>query len=105
MLAQNLQVESSSIIERPHRMTKADDTSKPRTVVCTFYEWKVREAIPKTARRTHIYEDLGGKAMATQREPLPRLKQGKIVYFSHDKLVIRDRPPGARFSTEFSSPS
>lgn len=40
--------------------------------------------------------------MAERRQLLPKLKQakneGKIAYFSYDKLVIKDRPSGASSS-------
>ena len=45
----------------------------------------------------HIYEDLAEETIAKRRELLPDLKrakeEGKIVYFSYDKLVMKERPP------------
>ena len=105
MFTEKLQMESPPAIERAHRTgkdKKPDGTSKPRTVVCKLYDWKEREAILKAARRIkphgiHIYEDLAEETMAKRRELLPKLKrakeEGKIAYFSYNKLVIKDRPP------------
>ena len=108
MFTEKLQMDSPSAIERAHRTGKGkkpDGTPKPRTVVCKLYDWKEREAILKAARRIkphgiHIYEDLAEETMAKRRELLPKLKrakeEGKIAYFSYDKLVIKDRPSAGR---------
>ena len=110
MFTEKLKMESTPAIERPHRTgkdEKPDGTPKPRTVVCKLYDWKEREAILKAARRIkpygiHIYEDLAEQTMAKRREFLPKLKRanedGKIAYFSYDKLIIKDRPTSANYS-------
>ena len=110
MFTEKLQMDSPPAIECAHRTGKGkkpDGMPKPRTVVCKLYDWKKREAILKAARRIkphgiHIYEDLAEETMATRRELLPKLKrakeEGKIAYFSYDKLVIKDRPSGASYS-------
>ena len=111
MLTEKLQMESPPAIERAHRTgkdKKPDGTPKPRTIVCKLYDWKEREAILKAARRLkphgiHIYEDLAEETMAKRRELLPKLKrakeEGKIAYFSYDKLVIKERPPSPSYSS------
>ena len=111
MLTEKLQMESPPAIERAHRTgkdKKPDGTPKPRTIVCKLYDWKEREAILKAARRVkphgiHIYEDLAEETMAKRRELLPKLKrakeEGKIAYFSYDKLVIKERPPSPSYSS------
>ena len=110
MCTEELQMESPPAIERVHRTEKdkkPDGTPKPRTVVCKLYDWKEREAILKAARRNkphgiHIYKDLAEETMVKRRELLPKLKyakeEGKIAYFSYDKLIIKDRPTSAIYS-------
>ena len=111
MLTEKLQMESPPAIEQAHRTgkdKKPDGTPKPRTIVCKLYNWKEREAILKAAIRVkphgiHIYEDLAEETMAKRRELLPKLKrakeEGKIAYFSYDKLVIKERPPSPSYSS------
>ena len=107
---EKLQMESLPTIERAHRTgkdKKPDGTPKPRTVVRKLYDWKEREAILQAARRIkphgiHIYEDLAKETMAKRKALLPKLKrakeEGKIAYFSYDKLIIKDRPTSANYS-------
>ena len=65
---------------------------------------KQRKAILKKARRIkpeglNIFEDLAEATMEKRRAQLHQLKQaktqGKLAYFSLDKLIIRDRPNGS----------
>ncbi|XP_068742255.1 uncharacterized protein [Montipora capricornis] len=96
-----------SEIERAHRTgrpTRHDGTPKPRTVVCKFTSYKAKESILKAARRMkpegiHIFEDLAEETMEKRRAQLPQLRQakaqGKIAYFSLDRLIIKDRPNGS----------
>ena len=65
---------------------------------------KQRKAILKKARRIkpeglNIFEDLAEETMEKRRAQLHQLKQaktqGKLGYFSLDKLIIRDRPNGS----------
>lgn len=105
-LVEKLDFVSVPKIERAHRTGRPrrhDGTSKPRTVVVKFTCYKEKEAILKKARRIrpeglNIFEDLAEETMEKRRAQLPQLKQakaeGKLAYFSLDKLIIRDRPPG-----------
>ena len=49
-----------------------------------------------------IFIDLAEETMAKRRELLPKLnrekEEGKIAYFSYDKLVIKERPTSASYS-------
>ena len=102
VLVEKLNFESAPEIERAHRTDRPrrhDGTSKPRTVVCKFTSYKAKEAILKKARRIkseglNIFEDLAEETMEKRRAQLPQLKQakaqGKLAYFSLDKLIIRD---------------
>ena len=60
---------------------------------------------PRTKRpflRTLCDEILAEETMAKRRELLPKLKrakeEGKVAYFSYDKLIIKDRPTSANYS-------
>ena len=100
-LVDKLNFESAPEIEGVHRTgrpRKQDGTPKPRTVVCKFTSYKAKESILKTARRIkpegiHIFEDLAEETMEKRRAQLPQLRQtkaqGKIAYFSLDKLIIK----------------
>ena len=89
-------------IERAHRTGQRRD-SKPRTIVAKLNSYKDREAIIKRARDRKppglfIYEDLSSRVLDARRAQLPELKrqreQGKIAYFSLDKLIIRKKTEG-----------
>ena len=107
VLFDKLDFESAPEIERAHRTGRArrhDGTPKPRTVVCKFNSYKAKEAILRKARRIkpkglNIFEDLAEATMEKKRAQLPQLKQakaqGKLAYFSLDKLIITDRPNGS----------
>ena len=104
VLVDKLDLDSALEIDRAHRTgrpARQDGTSKPRTVVCKITSYKVKESILRKARGSKpegigIFEDLAEETVAKRRSQLPQLKQanqqGKIAYFSIDKLIIRDRP-------------
>ena len=112
-----LNLEPVPEIERAHRAgrpTRHDGTPKPRTVVCKFTSYKAKESILKTARRMkpeglHIFEDLAKETMEKRRAQLPQLRQakaqGKIAYFSLDRLIIKDRPNGSGTMASYPSTS
>ena len=112
ILLNKLKLEEQPLIERAHRIGRrrnSDDSTsgqgsnvrlRPRTIVCKFYDWKLKEAILKSARRNKpegifINEDLAENTIKKRKDQLPRLKeakqQGKIAYFVLDRLVIKDR--------------
>ena len=62
----------------------------------------------KQMDNTHcIFEDLAEETMEKRRAQLPQLRQakaqGKIAYFSLDKLIIKDRPNGSGTMASYSS--
>ena len=94
------------------RPTRHDGTPKPRTVVCKFASYKVKESILKAARRVKpegilVFEDLAEETMEKRRAQLPQLRQakaqGKIAYFSLDRLIIKDRPHGSGTMASYPS--
>lgn len=89
-------------IERAHRIgnSKRDD-KRPRGVVVKFTSYKSRELVLKNASKlkgTQIYvrEDVSERVLARRNEQMGKLKearsQGKIAYFTLDKLIIKERP-------------
>ena len=86
-------------IERAHRVGK-HNSERPRLVVAKFLRFNDRENILRSSGKlkgTNIYinEDLCETSQAKRRSQLPQLKQarsqGKIAYFVHTRLVIKDR--------------
>ena len=100
LIKDKLEISEEVLIERAHRVGQRS-SQKPRSVIAKFLRFKDREAILKNSRKlkgTNIYvnEDLCEASRAKRREQLPKLREarslGKIAYFSHTKLIIKDRP-------------
>lgn len=104
-----LQVE----VERAHRVgPRREERNRP--VVVRFSKFSDREAVRRNAaklRGTRIYvnEDLCQASQAIRKEKLPLLKQarreGKIAYFNHTKLVIKERATPMAGSADRAGPS
>lgn len=106
MLMERLDLDTEPAFERVHRVgrTRTSDGSpldRPRTIVCKLYDWKVKEAILRSARKVkpegiYVSEDLAEETLKRRKELLPKLKDakdhGKIAYFVLDKLIIKDKP-------------
>ena len=115
MLVHKLDLNFAPEIDRAHRSgrpARQDGTSKPRTVVCKFTSYKVKESILRKARRIKpegisTFEGLAEETVAKRRSQLLQLtqgkQQGKIAYFSLDKLIIKDRPSISGSITSSSS--
>lgn len=118
VLVNKLHLDFTPRMERAHRTGPSRNSnggprSKPKTVVCRLYDWKEKELILSKAKKIKpigifVNEDPAEETIKKRKELLPKLKeareQGKIAYFSLDKLIIknRSRPP---FNTgEFSFP-
>lgn len=87
------------ILERAHRIGPLRD-SKPRTVVARFTRYSDRDAAIRRGshlKGSNIYlnEDLSAASLAIKNAQMPRFKQaradGKIAYFRHTKLIIREK--------------
>ena len=101
LVKDNLGIAENITIERAHRVGRKS-SEKPRTVIAKFLQFKDRDAILRNSNKLKgsnifISEDLCESSRAKRREKLPALKQarrdGKIAYFSHTNLIIKDRPP------------
>lgn len=98
LLLNKLQLPTMNL-ERAHRVGPAS-SSRPRTVMVRFERFGDREAVLRNARKlkgTGIYinEDLCAASQAIKQSQFPLMKearsQGKIAFFKHTKLIIKDR--------------
>lgn len=86
-------------LERAHRVGVRRD-ARPRPIVARFSRFCDREAVMRNSnklRGTNIFvnEDLCASSQAVKNAQMPQLKQaraqGKIAYFRHTKLIIKER--------------
>ena len=107
ILKNTLNLDFEPLIERAHQTGRVRNTdiNKPRTIICKLYDWKVEEAILRSARAikpTNIYvsEDFAEETARRRKELLPKLKeareQGKIAYLVVDRLIIKNRSPDSQ---------
>ncbi|KAK4290352.1 hypothetical protein Pmani_036740 [Petrolisthes manimaculis] len=98
LLEDKLQLPAANL-ERAHRVGTTN-SSYPRTTMVRFEKFSDREAAIRNAKKlkgTGIYlnEDLCPASMEKRKEQLPLLKkakdEGKIAYFRHTRLIIRER--------------
>ena len=89
-------------LERAHRVGSRFDqgATRPRTVVARFYKFEDRQMALKNSsklKNTNIFinEDLCGSSVQVRKNLLPELRkarnEGKIAYFSHTKLVVKEK--------------
>lgn len=86
-------------VERAHRVGRSN-THRGRSIVVKFLKFKDRETVLRNGKKlkgTSIYvrEDFSEKILAKRRALMPQLREardnGKIAYFSYDRLIIKDR--------------
>ena len=89
------------VVERAHRIGAAK-ASRQRPVVVKFHRYKDREATLKNARNlkgcpVSVRDDVSERVQTSRRNQMDKLREarenGKIAYFSLDRLVIKDRVP------------
>ena len=87
------------VLERAHRVGLRRD-AKPRTIVARFSSYCDRESVMRNARKlkgTNIFvnDDLCPASQVVKNAQMPLLKQarqqGKIAFFRHTKLIIKER--------------
>lgn len=87
------------MLEPAHRVGPRRE-GKPRPIVARFLRYSDREAVIRNGRKlrgTNIFvnEDLCAASQAIKSSQFPLLKQaraqGKIAFFRHTKLIIRER--------------
>ena len=113
LVKDKLDIKEKIEVERAHRVGKKSE-GRPRPIVVKFLRYQDREKILRNSKKlknTNIYinEDLCEASIAKRKSLLPQLRaareQGKIAFFSHTKLVIRDRrePNSAPVGSEHQS--
>ena len=111
LVKEKLGFETEISIERAHRVGKPN-SQKPRTIVAKFLHFNDKQNIIRNSPKlkgTNIFinEDLCLASQAKRREQLPKLRearsQGKIAYFVHTRLVVKDRIVQDRRPEEESS--
>ena len=99
LVKDKLGVESTVEIERAHRVG-IKNLGKPRTIVAKFLRFGDRQVILKNSSKLKgsgifINEELCEASLVKRKNQLPDLKkareEGKVAYFNHTRLVIRDR--------------
>ncbi|KAK3892147.1 hypothetical protein Pcinc_003983 [Petrolisthes cinctipes] len=93
-------VRISGVEERDGNETWEQSHGKPRTIVARFSRYCDRETAMRNARKlkgTNIFldDDLCPASQAIKNAQMPQLKQakaqGKVAFFRHTKLIIRER--------------
>lgn len=112
LLADKLQLPGVEL-ERAHRVGQRRD-DKPRPVVARFTRYRDRETAMRSARKlrgTNIYfnDDLCAASQSIKNAQMPQMKQaramGKIAYFRHTKLIVKDKPANRESSAVHPSVS
>ncbi len=87
-------------LERAHRVGQRD-AHRHRTIVARFTRYGDREAVMRNVTklkgtRIYITEDLCPASQNIRKAQIPAMKQakseGKVAYFRHTKLIIKERP-------------
>ena len=87
-------------IDRAHRIGKARSQARP--IVVKFLNYKDREQVLKSGKclkgtPINVREDLSTKVINKRKEQMSQLREarenGKIAFFSYDKLIIKDPVP------------
>lgn len=95
-------------LERAHRVGIRRD-GKPRPIIARFSRYCEREAVMRNAKKlkgTNIYvnEDLCPESQSIKMSQMPLLKQaraqGKVAFFRHTKLIIREKTNNAEAAEE-----
>lgn len=99
------------VLERAHRVGLRRE-GKPRPIVARFSRYSDREAVLRNGRKLKgsnifVNEDLCAASQAIKSSQFPLMKQaraqGKIAFFRHTKLIIREKMEGS--STGLRQPS
>ena len=111
LVREKIGIETPVVIERAHRVGQPN-SPRPRTIVAKFLHFNDKQNIIRNSPKLKgsnifVNEDLCLASQTKRREQLPKLRearsQGKIAYFVHTRLVIKDRPPVNRRPEENST--
>lgn len=99
LVKEKIGLEKGIEIERAHRVGQRN-SEKPRTIVAKFLRFTERQDILRNCSKlkgTNIYinEDLCEVSLNKRKEQLEELREarraGKVAYFVHTKLVVKER--------------
>ena len=100
-LLQNQMEVGSVQLERAHRIGSSHQVvTRPRTVIARFTRFEDRQRTLRNSsklKNTNIYvnEDLCEASLQTRKAQLPELRkaraEGKVAYFSHTRLIVKER--------------
>ena len=107
VLTEKLGLAAAPDIERAHRVGRfvAGSKRRPRTIVCRLRDWRQKDLIISSARRTKpaglfINEDLSKETIEKREVQRPKMEEakrnGRMAYFVLDRLVVTDRPAQSR---------
>ena len=103
-LAKKIGIDHDLKIDRAHRVGNPSASNRPRTIIARFHYYSDRDLFLRNAHklkgtRIFVNEDLCQTSLNRRKEQLPLLQQarreGKIAYFSHTKLIVKDRAQSA----------
>lgn len=98
LLSEKMDLPAMSI-ERAHRVGRPS-ADRPRNIVVSFNRLADRETTMRSSRKLkgsgiYINDDLCAASQQKKKEQMPMLREararGKIAYFKHTRLIIRDR--------------
>lgn len=102
ILEKQMGIASSFAIERAHRVGPLKPSAqKPRGVVVKFASYKGREQVLRNGRKlkgSNIYvrDDVSERVIARRNMQMKEYneakQQGKIAYFTLDRLIVKNRP-------------
>ena len=107
VLREKLDLAAEPDIERAHcvGLVVAGSRRCPRTIVCRLRDWRQKDLIIRSARRIKfaglfINEDLAKETMEKREDQRAKMEEakrnGKMVYFVLDRLIVKDRPAQSR---------
>ena len=105
-LAEKIGFDHNVTIDRAHRVGNKDNGGRPRTIIVKFHYFRDREFFLRNSYKlkgtsVFVNEDLCQSSLEKRKEQLPRLQQarrdGKTAYFSHTKLIIKEKSRNENF--------
>ena len=99
-IAEKIGIDHEVKIDRAHRLGRSAGGNRPRTIIARFHHYGDRERFLRNSYKlkgtmVFVNEDLCQTSLNIRKEKLPQLQQarreGKTAYFSHTKLIIKDK--------------
>ena len=100
-LSRTVGFEQEVKLDRAHRIGNFRTGDRPRTIIARFHNYSdrdffLRNSFKLRGTRVYINEDLCQASLNKKKEKIPLLhkarSEGKTAYFSHTRLVIKEKP-------------